>query len=314
VNEDVSVVVVNYNTKEHLLACIDSLSGEGVGMVVVADNGSTDGSAQALAEHHPTAKWVPTGANLGYGTGANIGAALADGAYVLVTNPDVTFEPGAVTTMRRFLGTNPKVAIVGPRIVDAAGELYPSARRFPDMMEALGHGIVGQFWAGNPFSRRYRMTDWDHARRREVDWVSGSCFLARREAWDEVGGFDTTFFMYLEDVDLCRRLRDKGWSIAYEPAAQVTHIQGVSTDRHPYRMLFAHHVAMWRFAERTTAGWRRWLLPLVVVGLGVRLGMTMARRALAPRLAAHFGPGHSAGAAPGDAPAPGRMGPGVMSR
>ncbi len=170
------------------------------------------------------------------------------------------------------------------------------------MMEALGHAIVGQFWARNPFSRRYRMTDWDHAGGREVDWVSGSCFLARREAWDAVGGFDSSYFMYLEDVDLCRRLHENGWSIAYEPAAQVTHIQGVSADRHPYRMLFAHHVSMWRFAERTTTGWRRWLLPLVMVGLAVRLGVTMARRALAPKLAAR-----SAVSVPEPPAAPGRM-------
>lgn len=286
-NEDASAVVVNYNAKEYLLACIESLSDEGLAMVVVADSGSTDGSAQAVSERYPTVKWVPTGANLGYGTAANIGAALVDGAYLLVSNADVVVEEGTVTTLRRFLETNPQVAVVGPRIVDARGELYPSARHFPDMLEALGHGIVGQFWAGNPFSRRYRMTDWDHSRRREVDWVSGAFFLARREAWDEVGGFDSTFFMYMEDVDLCWRLRGKGWSVAYEPAAQVTHIQGVSADRHPYRMLFAHHVSMWRFAQRTTTGWRRWVLPLVLVGLVVRLGMTMLRRALAPKLAAH---------------------------
>jgi N-acetylglucosaminyl-diphospho-decaprenol L-rhamnosyltransferase len=287
VNEDASAVVVNYNAKEYLLACIESLSDEGLAMVVVADSGSTDGSAQAVSERYPTVKWVPTGANLGYGTAANIGAALVDGAYLLVSNADVVVEEGTVATLRRFLESNPQVAVVGPRIVDAGGELYPSARHFPDMLEALGHGIVGQFWAGNPFSRRYRMTDWDHSRRREVDWVSGAFFLARREAWDEVGGFDSTFFMYMEDVDLCWRLRGKGWSVAYEPAAQITHIQGVSADRHPYRMLFAHHVSMWRFAQRTTTGWRRWVLPLVLLGLVVRLGMTMLRRALAPKLAAH---------------------------
>jgi len=287
VNEDASAVVVNYNAKEYLLACIESLSNEGLAMVVVADSGSTDGSAQAVSERYPTVKWVPTGANLGYGTAANIGAALVDGAYILVSNADVVVEEGTVATLRRFLETHPQVAVVGPRIVDARGELYPSARHFPDMLEALGHGIVGQFWAGNPFSRRYRMTDWDHSERREVDWVSGACFLARREAWEEVGGFDSSFFMYMEDVDLCMRLRAKGWSIAYEPAAEVVHVQGVSADQHPYRMLFAHHMSMWRFADRTTRGWRRCLLPVVLLGLAVRLGMTMARRALAPKLAAH---------------------------
>jgi N-acetylglucosaminyl-diphospho-decaprenol L-rhamnosyltransferase len=286
VNGDVSAVVVNYNAREYLLTCMASLSGQGLAMVVVADNGSSDGSAEALSEHYPTAKWVATGANLGYGTGANIGAALVDGAYLLITNPDVVLDEGTVTTLRRFLEMNPRVAVVGPRIVDSGGVLYPSARRFPDMLEALGHGIVGQFWPGNPFSRRYRMTDWDHARAQEVDWVSGACFLARREAWESVDGFDSTYFMYMEDVDLCLRLRGAGWSIAYEPAAQVVHTQGVSADRHPYRMLLAHHASMWRFAERTTSGRRRWLLPLVLVGLVVRLGMTMARRALAAKLAA----------------------------
>ncbi len=134
----------------------------------------------------------------------------------------------------------------------------------------------------------------------------------------------------------------EGWSIAYEPAAQVMHIQGVSADRHPYRMLFAHHVSMWRFAERTTNGWRRWLLPLVLMGLVVRLGMTMARRALAPKLAAHLaqpigvgegsgcgsagekgrvashrlatGPTRRRGAARCQAPEAGRRGPGLMGR
>ena len=96
------------------------------------------------------------------------------------------------------------------------------------------------------------MNDWDHASARTVDWVSGACFLARRSAWEEVGGFDRAYFMYLEDVDLCWRLGSAGWAVAYEPAAQVVHVQGVSADRHPYRMLLAHHVSMWRFARRAT--------------------------------------------------------------
>lgn len=303
-NGDVSAVVVNYNTRDNLLGCLESLGGERLAMVVVADNASTDGSAQAVPERFPSVKWLPTGANLGYGRAANIGAALVGGAYLLVCNADVVLEAGAVAKLRRFLEAHPRVAVVGPRVVDADGKLYPSARRFPDMLEALGHGIVGQFWPGNPFSRRYRMTDWDHASEREVDWVSGACFLVRREAWEAVGGFDNSYFMYLEDVDLCWRLGHAGWSVAYEPAAQVTHTQGVSADRHPYKMLLAHHVSMWRFASRTTTGWRRWLLPLVLVGLTVRLAMTMARRAVAPRLARSRAGGK----------AQARMGAGLTSR
>ena len=260
---------------------MESLLSQGVALVVVADNGSTDGSEMALLERYPEAKWVPTGANLGYGRAANIGAAVVDSPYLLICNADVVVGQGSVTKLRSFLDGRPDVALVGPRVHGSDGALYPSARRFPDLLEAFGHGIVGQFWVGNPFSRRYRMEDWDHAKARKVDWVSGACFLARRTAWDAVGGFDRAYFMYMEDVDLCWRLAKAGWSVAYEPAAEVVHAQGVSADRTPYRMLFAHHVSMWRFARRTENGNRRWLLPLVMVGLTVRFGLTVARRALA---------------------------------
>ena len=277
---DVAGVVVNYNAREHLLNCVASLLGEGVEIVIVADNGSVDGSEAALSARYPEVKWAETGSNLGYGAAADLGAALSDSTYLLVCNPDVVLGDGCVATLRHFLEARPDVAVVGPRIVDGRGALYPSARRFPDLLEALGHGFLGQFWPGNPFSRRDRMNDWDHCSARTVDWVSGACFLVRRSAWEVVGGFDRAYFMYLEDVDLCWRLGGAGWAVAYEPAAQVVHVQGVSADRHPYRMLLAHHVSMWRFARRATPAGRRWVLPLVLPGLAVRLVLTVARRAL----------------------------------
>ncbi len=105
-----------------------------------------------------------------------------------------------------------------------------------------------------------------------VDWVSGACFLARRAAFEQVGGFDEAYFMYAEDVDLCWRLGRSGWQVAYVTGAEVTHLQGVSTDRHPYRMIAEHHRSLLRFAARSTRGWRRPLLPLVALGIGVRAG------------------------------------------
>jgi len=273
---NVTGVVVNYNAKDYLLACVESLLAEGAEAVVVVDNGSADGSEEALAERFPEAKWLPTGSNIGYGAASNLGVALAGTDYVLVCNADVVLGPGALGALASYLGRHPETAVVGPQIVTAGGQLYPSARRFPGLAESFGHGIVGQFWPANPFSRRYTMAEWDHTSAREVDWVSGSCFLARRDAWEQVGGFDPTYFMYLEDVDLCWRLRHNGWAVAYEPAARVTHVQGVSTDRRPYRMLLAHHVSMWRFAWRTTRP--RWVLALVLPGLVLRFGLTAGRR------------------------------------
>jgi N-acetylglucosaminyl-diphospho-decaprenol L-rhamnosyltransferase len=278
VTEAVGAVVVNYNAREHLLACVRSLLDNGVGQVVVADNGSRDGSEMALLEHYPGVRWAPTGANLGYGNAANRGAAALSTPYLLICNPDVVVGRGAVAALESALRARPEVALVGPRVVDAEGRLYPSARRFPDLLEAFGHGFIGQIWPGNPFTRRYRMSAWDHADRQDVDWVSGSCFMVRRQAWDLVGGFDPRYFMYLEDVDLCWRLRRSGWAVTYEPAAQVVHVQGVSADRHPYRMLLAHHVSMWRFARRTTDGPRKAFLALVLPGLVARFVVTAARR------------------------------------
>jgi len=169
-------------------------------------------------------------------------------------------------------GPGCRAGIVGPRLLNLDGTTYPSARAFPSLPDALGHGLLGMVWPTNPFSRRYRLLDWDHAERRKVDWVSGACFLIRRRVWDDIGGFDPTYFMYMEDVDLCWRAGRAGWQVLYQPAGEVTHAQGVSAETHPYRMIRAHHRSLWQFARRSTEGWGRALLPVVGLGVALRSG------------------------------------------
>ena len=278
----VSAVVVNYNARDYLLDCVRSLRAEGITDVVVADNASVDGSEHALRAADPDAYWHGTGANLGLGTGANRGAARVANAhapYLLVCNPDVVLEPGALKAMVEAMEVDPRRGIVGPRIEDADGEFYPSARTFPDLVDAVGHAFLGMVAPNNPFTRRYCMLDWDHAEAAEVDWVSGSCFLARREAWDAIGGFDESFFMYAEDVDLCWRTTRAGWKVFYEPSARVAHVQGASTNQHPYRMILEHHKALLRFAARSTTGWQRALLPVMAIGLAIRTPIAWADHA-----------------------------------
>jgi N-acetylglucosaminyl-diphospho-decaprenol L-rhamnosyltransferase len=274
----VAAVVVNYNAASHLSRCLQSIAEAGVTRTVVVDNASTDGSRAVVAA--TGAEWVETGANLGYGAAANIGSGRADRAshpYLMVCNPDLELSKGAVDALVDRLEADAGLGAVGPKIWDGDGSLYPSARTFPDMVDAIGHGLLGQVAPNNRFTRRYRLLDWDHAEAADVDWVSGSCFLIRRQAWDQISGFDTSYFMYMEDVDLCWRLARSGWRVGYEPAAEVTHIQGVSADQHPYRMLAAHHRSMWRFACRTTSGARRAALPVVGVGLVGRLVVASLR-------------------------------------
>jgi N-acetylglucosaminyl-diphospho-decaprenol L-rhamnosyltransferase len=273
---DVSAVIVSYDVRDLLLQCIASLRADGVEHIVVVDNASSDGSADAART--ADVEVVALDTNLGFGSGANRGVARTSTPYVIICNPDLEVEPGADKALTEVLEHEPDIAIAAPRIETPDGRLYPSARTFPDMVDAAGHAFLHFVWRGNPFSRRYKMLDWDHAAACDVDWVAGTYFVVRRTAWDEVGGFDEAFFMYLEDVDLCWRLKGAGWRTRYEPAARVVHAIGRSTDQTPYRMIAEHHRSLLRYAAKTMHGWRRVLLPVVAAALGLRTVLAWAQR------------------------------------
>jgi N-acetylglucosaminyl-diphospho-decaprenol L-rhamnosyltransferase len=278
---DAAVVVVNYESGPALLSCVEGWQAEGPRQLVVVDNGSTDGAVGQLSRRHPDVEILVTGRNLGYGAAANRGVAATTAPVVVVCNPDLEVRPGALDTLVGALRDEPAFALVGPLIRDAAGRRYPSARRFPSMVDAAGHAVLGIFAPGNRFTRRYQQADLsaDSGPDRGVDWVSGACFAVRRSAFEQVGGFDEAYFMYAEDVDLCWRLGRQGWRIGYVTRAEVVHLQGVSTDRMPYRMIAEHHRSLFRFAVRSNRGWRRALLPLVALGLGVRATLACLARA-----------------------------------
>ena len=277
----VAAVIVNYNAGDHLVACVASLEAAGVEDVVVADNASDDGSIERLRQHHPGARVIVTGENLGYGGAANRGAAEVDSDYLLVCNPDTVFDVHAPQALMAALESHRGAGAAGPRVDTPSGDVYPSARTFPSVTDSVGHGFLGLLWRNNPWSRRYLMSDRSLERIQPVDWISGSCMMLRRSAFDAVSGFDESFFMYAEDVDLCRRLAEQGCSTLYVPTARVVHVQGVSSARHPYRMILAHHRSLLRFASLTARGPRdRILLPLVALGLGTRAGLLALGRAI----------------------------------
>lgn len=258
-----------------------SLEAAGVLSVVVADNASTDGSEQALREKHPKAVFLQTGANLGYGGAANRGAKAAGAEFLLICNPDTLFDAKAPARLVEALLDAPEAGAAGPRVDTPSGDVYPSARTFPSVTDSIGHGFLGLIWRNNPWSRRYLMSDRSLDRVQKVNWISGSCMMLRRAAFDEIGGFDESFFMYAEDVDLCRRLSEAGWATLYVPGARVVHVQGVSSSRHPYRMIVAHHRSLFRFAALTARDRRdRLLLPVVGVGLGTRAALLAAGRVI----------------------------------
>ncbi len=278
-----AAVVVNFEAGALLEACVRSvLADDSAGAVelVVVDNASRDGSLGALAKAFPDVQVVHSPGNVGYASAANLGIAATRAPVVAVLNPDTRLEPGSARAMLDRIESQPRLAAVGPRIKNNDGSDYPSARTDPSIPVAVMHGTLGAWWPTNPFTTRYRQLDADPERPRAVDWISGAAVWLRRTALDAVGGWDERYFMYFEDVDLCFRLREAGWEVAYDPAGVVWHVQGASTDRRPYRMLVEHHRSAWRFGKRRFTGARAVLLPFVAVYLAVRTLATLAGRAV----------------------------------
>jgi len=269
---NVAAVVVDYHAGAALADCVTSLATNGVADIVVVENGEPGSTRDALGELAVTL--VTPRANLGYGRGVNRGAAFtAPAKYLLVSNPDVVVHEGCVDALVTYLDAHPHVGIVGPKIVTPSGETYPSQRVFPNMWLAAAHAVLAPLWPGNPFTRRYRSPRADGT----VDWVSGAFFVIRRDVFERIGGFDERYFMFAEDMDLCWRVREAGFGVAACDAAVVTHIEGVSRARTPRAMVKAHHASALRFEWQTARGWRRGLLPLASLVLGLRLAIVLAR-------------------------------------
>jgi N-acetylglucosaminyl-diphospho-decaprenol L-rhamnosyltransferase len=277
-----AAVIVNYEAGPLLIDCVRSVLADtsaGPAEVVVVDNGSRDGSVEALHAVLPEVRVVRSPGNVGYSRGANFGIAASYAPVVAVLNADLTLAPGSAAALVGRLERDAGLGAAGPRIRNRDGTDYPSARRLPSIPVAVGHGLLGLWRPSNPFTKRYQQLDADPGHPRLVDWLSGSAVWLRRDALDAVGGWDERYFMYMEDVDLCWRLRRGGFRIAYEPAAAVVHVQGAVTSRHPYRMLVEHHRSAWRFARRRFRGARVALLPFAAVYLAFRATLAIAAHA-----------------------------------
>jgi N-acetylglucosaminyl-diphospho-decaprenol L-rhamnosyltransferase len=258
--------------------------------IVLADNGSTDGVPEAAAARLPFVRLLRTGGNVGYGAAANAGLAGARTGYALVVNPDVRFEPGSVDELLAAAERWPRAATLGPAISTPEGELYPSARDLPRLSTGIGHALLGWLWPANPWTARYRR-EREAPTERPAGWLSGSCFLVDLEAFWSVSGFDPGYFMYFEDVDLARRLSQRGWQHVYVPSARIVHEGGHATRRQAHRMQRVHHTSALRYLAADHPGPRNAPLRLVLrVGLGARMLISY----VSGRVAAGAQPQHTA--------------------
>lgn len=268
----VAVVAVTYSPGEVLATFLDSLavSSSCELDIVLADNGSVDGSVEDAAAKRPNVRLVRTGGNLGYGSAANIGVQATSTEFVVVANPDVIWQPGALDELLAAARRRPRGGAFGPLIHTDQGAVYPSARELPSIGRGIGHALCGWWWPSNPWTAAYRVENAAPVER-TAGWLSGSCLLLRREAFTAVGGFDPEYFMYFEDLDLGERLGKAGWQNVYVPSAVVSHVGGHSTSRDAARMAAEHHRSAWRYLSRRYVGLRFLPLRLVLrVGLGLR--------------------------------------------
>ncbi|GAB16962.1 dTDP-rhamnose--alpha-D-N-acetylglucosamine-diphosphoryl polyprenol, alpha-3-L-rhamnosyl transferase [Gordonia effusa NBRC 100432] len=284
--DQLAVVTVTYSSGDYLTTFLDTLKAATSEnhRVIIADNGSDDGAPERAEREHDNVTLVRTGGNIGYGGAMNRGVTEIDPdvEFVVIANPDVAWEPGSLDELLSAARRWPRAGSLGPMIREPDGTIYPSARRVPDLISGTGHALLGAVWKSNPWTTAYREED-AAPTERPVGWLSGSCLLLRRNAFDSIDGFDSRYFMYMEDVDLGDRLGKAGWLNIFVPTSHIVHTKGHAAGRHPEKMLPAHHQSAYRFqADRNPGPWRAPLRLALRAGLAVRskVAVAAARRAL----------------------------------
>lgn len=282
--ERVGVVTVAYRSDDVLPDLLDSLPGA-IGepyVLAIADNLPAEGSTTQRLAQQNAARYLPLPSNPGYGAAVN--AAVAElpvsVEWVVISNPDVVYRLGSISELLRAAETDATVGATGPAVENADGTIYPSARSIPSLRTGIGHALFGSIWARNPWTTAYRDGYAAAGVTRDVGWLSGSCLVVRRSAFEIIGGFDEGYFMYFEDVDLGYRLGRAGYRSVYVPAARALHTGAHSTQVDSARMVKAHHDSAKRFLEKKYHGWYLWPVRAALsMGLDARAAITVRRLA-----------------------------------
>jgi N-acetylglucosaminyl-diphospho-decaprenol L-rhamnosyltransferase len=226
---DVSIIVVSYNARDHLERSLASVA-DGPSEVIVVDNASTDGSPELVRERFPSVRLLELPENRGFGAGNNEGMRIASGRYFLLLNSDAWPVGDAVTRLLAFMDANPGVGVAGPRLVGTDGRLQKSVRGFPTVWRiATEYFFLRKLAPGSRALNAFYGAGFDYSERREADFLMGAVLMLRRASVEQVGDFDTDFFMFSEETDLCYRMKEAGWTVEFSPEAEFVHVGGAST-------------------------------------------------------------------------------------
>jgi len=249
------IILVNYNSTDLLVKCLDSLANQEIAAdyrAVVVDNDSQDGGVERLHKDYPGVTVISNTTNDGYAKAVNRAISEFNSEYILLLNPDIEVKPGSIDIMLNFMNKTPDAAIVGGKLLNPDGTLQYSCRTFYTLPVILWRRtFLGKLFPKSTILSRHLMSDWDHNSVREVDWMLGACLMIKRSALRDVGLMDERFFLYFEDVDWCYRMKKGGWKVYYLPEARmVHHHQRHSAQGFMNKTLLYHIMSMFHFYDK----------------------------------------------------------------
>ncbi|MGJ0483999.1 MAG: glycosyltransferase family 2 protein [Methylomicrobium sp.] len=235
----VSIIIVSWNARDYLRKCLSSLSS-GVCQypmeIIVVDNASSDGSPECVASEFPNVRLIRNTENMGFSKANNIGVSVSSGDYLCFVNSDVEVLPDCITRLVNYVEEHPEAGMVGPLIIGGDGQLQRSCRGFPSVWNMFCRALaLDTIFKNFRFFTGYSMAHWPQNTLRSVDILTGCFWLVRRQAMEQVGLLDESFFIYGEDMDWCKRFREKGWEVVFFPSAKAIHYGGASSSNAPVR-------------------------------------------------------------------------------
>ena len=252
---DLSCIIVNYYSSSSLKNCLESvyqtikkISFE----VIIVDNSQNDKGMTSLKESYPQIRVIQNDTNVGFARANNQAALSAQGKTLLFLNPDTILADQAIEEMIAHLESNPDIGALGPKVLNTDGSLQYSCRRFPTLMTGFfnRYSLLSRWFPGNRFTVQYLMKDFNHDENKEVDWLSGCCLMVPLAVFEKAGGFDEHYFLFNEDVDLCRTIGQNGYKVMYFPGAKIKHHISTSNSKVPARIIIKRHRGMKHYYEK----------------------------------------------------------------
>ncbi|MBC8491272.1 MAG: glycosyltransferase family 2 protein [Candidatus Marinimicrobia bacterium] len=277
----ISIVIVNYNTSELLVNCINSIYNQTNIYdyeIIIVDNNSQDDSVMQIRKKFPEVIVIENEENLGYAKANNQGFKVAQGEYLLVLNSDTIILPGAIDKTYSFMVNNPQTGVIGCKLLNYDKSLQPSCRSFPSILNYFSESLfLYKIFPKSSFLGKPYMSFMNYDKVNEVDVVMGAFMMIKRETLEQTGYFDENFFMYSEETDLCFRIKQKGWKIFYYPEAQIIHLGGGSSEKTPVEMFIELHKSNFKFCNKhhknNYALIEKWILFLGILIRSIHAGI-----------------------------------------